>query len=91
MTKTKEEVLIANGYTIVNGYCFEYEKDSDMQNIIISREEVIAFYNQEPTKYYFHKDSEYAEDENSAWESLYDSSEDDISFEEWEKKILDME
>jgi hypothetical protein len=93
MSKTKHEVLLENEYEFIEGYVLDYEKDSDMLSIIISRKEIEGFYNKKAENYYFKKGYDYSKDEESAWEELYDdycnNNNLDITFEEFNKKMLE--
>ena len=70
--KTKREILLANGYTSIIGYVLDYEK-GDLQNVIISREDVERFFCETPTEMFFEEDDEYAVELDDAWESFTDN------------------
>ena len=74
--KTKQEILLENGYHILEGYLFEYERDNDskeMRSILITKEEITTMLRHEPVKYFWNEHYEYVETLDEAWESFADN------------------
>lgn len=71
--KTIKEILEANGYTCLIGYVFEYERNPDLQNIIITKEEIENFLKQESQAHYFRDGDEYSMSEEDAWEQFVEN------------------
>ena len=93
MSKTKHDVLIENGWECLIGYQLDFEKDSDMSSVLISRKDVEKFYSQSPKNYYYTNHDEYSVDEDEAWERFHESYCEehnlDISLIEFDKKMLE--
>lgn len=97
--KTKRQILEENGWKVIIGYCFEYEKDENYNNIIITKEEIEKFLKKQPEVFYFNDEYlDNAVDEETAWEYFYDNwcdmypkESQDIEFGDWESKMLGYE
>lgn len=95
--KTKNEVLIANGWEVFEGYCFPSPPADEDQYTFVEKEECERIFKEGSKIYYWNEGRERLYSEEDAWEEFMDYYFDDIpegspmsnmTYEEIEKELL---
>ena len=92
--KEKEKLLILNKWSMTEGWCMDFEKPDDAQNVVISKKEIIKKLSEGFNKFFIQEYGDYFEDLDSAWDDFLDeqyneldTENDDIVFNELIKQL----
>lgn len=101
VTDTKKEKILTTigGYLMTEGWCMEYEKPDQANNVIISIQEVMEKFRTGAKKYFLMENyGEYFQDLEDAWEDYteglmqeLDTDDETIILEHIEKKLKEAE